>query len=65
MLRSTWRELEELSARIDDLEGRRSAAQSSRNIGLVTMLSEEIVRFERLRERLVSYMSRRLIGGPG
>jgi hypothetical protein len=57
MLASEWRELETLCDRISDLRHRYSAAQRSKNVGLLEGLKDDLTRARRQRERLVQHIS--------
>lgn len=62
MLASEWRELEELCERISTLRHRYTAAQRSKNTGLVEGLKQQIALARRQREQLVHHISASL--GP-
>ena len=60
MLSHEWRELEELCDRISDLRHRYSAAQRTKNVGLIEGLKNDLARARRQRELLVQHISARL-----
>ena len=60
MLASEWRELEALCNRISSLRHRFTAAQRSKNTGLVDGLQLQIAHVKGQRERLVQHISARL-----
>lgn len=60
MLTHEWRELEGLCERISELRHRYTAAQRTKNVGLIDGLSDDIARATRQRERLVQHISARL-----
>ena len=60
MLSHEWRELEVLCERISDLRLRYTAAQRTKNAGLIEGLKDDIARARRHRELLVHHISARL-----
>ncbi|HVC54879.1 MAG TPA: hypothetical protein VND95_02935 [Stellaceae bacterium] len=65
MLASEWRELETLCNLISSLRHRYTAAQRSKNTGLVGGLQLQIAHVKQQRERLVQHISARLGSAVG
>jgi hypothetical protein len=60
MLSHEWRELEVLCERISDLRHRYTAAQRTKNVGLLEGLKDDLSHARRQREMLVHHISARL-----
>jgi hypothetical protein len=60
MLAYEWRELEVLCDRISTLRHRYTAAQRSKNTGLIEGLAAELALVQRQREQLVQHIAARL-----
>jgi hypothetical protein len=65
MLSHEWRELEMLCERIAELRHRYTAAQKTKNVGLIESLQSDLTLARRHRELLVQHISARLGSAAG
>ena len=61
---AAWTDLEVLSRKLADSQGRLARARSTQNHGLIRVLEKEIAATESLRDRMVSHIAARLTSSP-